>query len=447
MRRSLLAFITLLLVSSIAYPALASPQPEPVCGACGGGFELAIERQDVEATVVESTAVVRVHEDGSATWSIRNRLANESTAETLRNRPDALLAALEYANRRSVVEGPFENASARVENRTVVLSFEDRYATTEMPGGVHVLDYVHSGGAENWHVLTADRLTVIGPSGTEVTNDPAGATVSGRKAAWDGNGSAAMWDAPRVQQDTYVVFAEPGATATVLTPVAIALATLPTVVDVLTAFHLPVTVLFGLMFAGVGVGTKSLAHRVEGRQRGVAGLVGLGIVAAAAVVVSSRGWFWWAAGFTTVSAAMGGIALARGRRVSPGQLVAAGVLALAATGLVAAFAGSVASLADTLRSLPLVLAPAFGGALAAGNRGRAALVWILGLASFFLAVLAAISPTQQPFGAVIFLLAIYAVAVALATFPLALLGAATEPGEPSGKRERGTTGPGYSEAH
>lgn len=434
MRRSLLALTTLLLVSSIALPAFASPQPEPVCGACGGGFELAIEREDVDATVVESTAVVRVHDDGSATWTVRNRLANQSTADTLRNRSDALLTALEYANRRSTVEGPFTNASARVEDRTVVLTFEDRYATTEIPGGVHVVDYFHSGGADSWYVLTADRFTIVGPEGTDVTNDPADATVEGRNATWNGNASVSMWEAPMVDEDTYVAFAEPGAAATALTTVALALATLPTVVDVLTAFHLPATVLFGLVFAGVGAGSRSVARRADGYERVAGAVVSLGIVGPAVVVLSSDGWFWWAAGFAAVSVAMGGVALARGSRVSPSQLLGAGALALTGTALVAALAGSGESLPDTMRSLPLVVAPALGAALATGNRRCVALTWTFGLATFFLAVLWAIPPTERPFGAVVFLLTGYAVTVGVFSLPMVVLGAATETGGSSDTR-------------
>lgn len=434
MRRSLLALTTLLLVSSVALPALASPQPEPVCGPCGGGFELAIDRHDVDATVVESTAEVRVHDDGSATWTVRNRLANQSTADELRNRSDALLSALEYANRRSVVEGPFTNAAARVENRTVVLSFEDRYATTEMPGGVHVVDYSHSGGADSWYVLTADRFTLVGPEGTEVTNEPAGATVQGRNATWHGNASASMWEAPMVEEDTYVAFAEPSAATTVLTTVALALATLPTVVDVLTAFHLPASVLFGLLFAGVGAVSRSLSRRVDDQRQVAAAVVLLGIVGPAAVLLSGDGWRWMAAGFAAVSVAMGGFALARDGRASSGQLVAVGAVALAGTALLAVVLGSGERLPATLRSIPLVVAPAFGAALATGSRRRVALAWALGLAAFFLAVLAAVPPTQLPFGAVVLLLAGYAVAAALLSLPMVMLGATTESGAVDGNR-------------
>lgn len=426
MRRSLLALTTLLLVSSIALPAFASPQPEPVCGACGGSFELAIEREDVDATVVQSTAVVRVHDDGSATWTVRNRLANESIADTLRNRSDALLTATRYANRRSVIEGPFTNTSARVENRTVVLTFEDRYATTEMPGGVHVLDYFHSGGFDSWYVLTANRFTIIGPVGTEVTNDPAGATVSGRNATWHGNASAPLWEAPRVEQDTYVAFAEPDAAATVLTTVAIALGTLPTVVDVLSTFHLPATILFGILLAGVTAISRPLASRFE-RPQLLAGVIGLaGVVAPLAFFLTGLGRTWMAVGFAAVSFAMGGLTLVRGHRVRPRELVGGGALALAGVALAVSLGASLWQLPESLRSLPLVVAPALGAAVAAGNRRRIALAWALALGAFFVVELVAISPTQRPFGAVVFLLAAYAVAAAALSLPFVLLGAAAE---------------------
>ncbi|MEF8801905.1 MAG: hypothetical protein V5A38_06180 [Halolamina sp.] len=203
MRRSLLALCTLLLVSSIALPAIASPQPQPVCGPCGTGFENAADREDIELTVIESTATVQIHDDGSATWRVTNTLQNESSAASLRTHSKTLDTIVTYAIRRSSVDGPTENRSARVEGETVVLTFEDRDATTEVPGGVHVVDYLHSGGADSWSVLTADRFTVTGPEGTTVTTDPPGATVTGRNATWHGNGTAKMWDVRRLELDGY----------------------------------------------------------------------------------------------------------------------------------------------------------------------------------------------------------------------------------------------------
>jgi hypothetical protein len=48
-------------------PAAASPQPTPLCPACGGQFERAAEERGIPVDVNASRTLVQVHENGSAT--------------------------------------------------------------------------------------------------------------------------------------------------------------------------------------------------------------------------------------------------------------------------------------------------------------------------------------------------------------------------------------------
>ena len=432
MRRSALALVALLVLSSIALPALASPQPTPVCGPCGGGFEEAAAYHQFDVAVVHSTATVRVHRDGSATWRVENRLANESTARTLRERPDLLQQITERAITTSTLEGPTENLSARVENRTVVLTFEDPHATTRMPGGVHVVDYLHSRGYDSWYVLTADRLSVVGPEGTAVTNDPHGAEVRGRNATWHGNGSAPVWDAPTVTEDAYVTFAEPGPTAPAATTLATTLATLPIVVAVLGSYHLPALLLFGVVLLGVAVAVRRLCPRFTPALPAQA-LVGVGVIgllwSLAGMGLAGR----VAMGFAGVALATGGLSLARDD-VSPTTLGVAGLvgLVLGAVAVAVTLPGNYPSsrvwtlAGRTALLLPLVVAPALGAALRADRLRATAIPGLLALAAFLLGELVFLWPTERPFGAVILLLGGYALAAAALSAPFLLLGATRE---------------------
>ncbi len=64
---------------------MASPPPQAVCEPCGSGFSEAAmwygERNglanETETDVEHSTATVRVYENETAIWTVRNRLTSE----------------------------------------------------------------------------------------------------------------------------------------------------------------------------------------------------------------------------------------------------------------------------------------------------------------------------------------------------------------------------------
>ncbi len=87
---SLLALLSVL-VSFAATPAASAPLPEPFCGPCGGSFTEEAQRygetngvENVTFGIEHSTATIRVHDNGTATWTVKNRLASEETARYFR---------------------------------------------------------------------------------------------------------------------------------------------------------------------------------------------------------------------------------------------------------------------------------------------------------------------------------------------------------------------------
>lgn len=431
MRRSALALCALLLIGSFTLPAVASPQPTPVCGPCGGGFEEAAADREHTVDVVHSTATVQIHRDSSATWTVRNRLKNESQAAQLRDQDIVLQAIANRAIALSTWSGPTENVSSRVENRTVVITFEDTDATTRMPGGVHVVDYFHQHGYDTWPVLTADRLSVVGPEETVVTNDPEAADVSGRNATWYGNGSAEVWDAPTVPDDAYVAFAEPGPTAPAATTLAIALATLPIVVSVVGSFHVPALLLFGLALAGsAAVARYTRPHISARRATRAVGLLGVVALGWSFLESNLEGSLLLGSGLLAVAMAV--TTRVSEEEMSAGILSGAGVLGLAAAAVVLVVtiperSGSPLRTASALLLLlPFAVAPVLGRALRVDRLRRTAVAFASVLAAFFVGTLSIVPPLTHPFGVVIVILAGYALAAAALSLPFLLLGASRE---------------------
>lgn len=439
MRRVALPLAFCLLVGTLALPAAASPQPTPVCGPCGAGLTLAADEPDALGglRVAESRAVVRVHDDGTATWRVRSTLANETALRYLRDHPEAVDRLVRDALRYGTVEGPFENVSARLDGETLHATYEDADAGRRTPGGVLLVEYFHSRGYDRWPVLTADRLTVVGPPGTAVTNDPPGARVEGRNATWTGNASASVYDAPRVETDAYVAYAADGPLAGVWTALGIALATAPIVIDVTASMLVPPLVVLGLGLAGMVLLARRLCSRpgVDLRRSATA-VAGLGAVVFLLGLpwpstISIVGTYRILGAAGGVALAMGAVARWRGRATRARDLVAVGCLVLA--GFAATLALTLpdqyvsqaravrVGVREALRLLPVVTLPVLGAAV--GSRRREALAGAGVLAAFLASELVVVWPTQRPFGLVVVFFFAYAVGVAVGGLPLVVLGA------------------------
>ncbi len=175
----------LALVVLVATPTAAAPPPQSACEPCGSGFSEAAtwygERYGVgneTATDVEhSTATVRVYENETAIWTVRNRLTSEQAIRFFRSRPTVLAEIGRDAEGYSGTTF----LSARISgDDTVVLRYRSE-KVSRTRGGVLRFDGFREVGTRRISELGADRLTVLGPSGTTITRGPSWATVRGNE--------------------------------------------------------------------------------------------------------------------------------------------------------------------------------------------------------------------------------------------------------------------------
>lgn len=281
--------LVLLLLAALVTPAAASPQPTPVCGFCGSQFEAATVEHGINATVTESTVVIQVHDNGSAVWTIRNRLS--TGAEAFRENPDRLnRIAKSLLEEHYGLPGDATFVSARMDGDNAVLTYRDADAATRH-AGLLVVEYLHDGGYEPRYHVNADRFTIRGPEGTVVTNDPDSGSVDGRSVTWRGTAGNELYGSTDLAGSPYVVFGSDHSVATqARTTVAVALATLPIVIRGVQSFLLWQTVLFALVLAGVIalLRTRRFNVGIELLAGVVTGLGALGTVVPA--LANGPGW-------------------------------------------------------------------------------------------------------------------------------------------------------------
>jgi hypothetical protein len=168
---------TVVLVPLVAGPATASPRPVAVCEPCDRGFVDAAYTNGVDVRIERSTATVRVHRNGSATWTVENHL-NDSAAAAFREnatlRRSVAAAAVAIHDGRLLATG--------VDGDTVRVRYRTSDAATDAPGGVlRVESFRDDPGRRIYTDLGADRLTLVAPEGMVVERALPGATVSGRE--------------------------------------------------------------------------------------------------------------------------------------------------------------------------------------------------------------------------------------------------------------------------
>ena len=437
--------ITISLLLTAVVPAVASPQPDPVCGTCGSSFEQSAEQQGLAVNVTHSTATVQIHANGSATWIATNRV-NESAATRLSENP----ALLEQIARGAATEGwglpnVYDNGevtfqSASIDGRTVTIQFRDPDAG-ERHLGVLVVDYLHSDGVRGGWILNADQFTLVGPSETVVVNDPRATIndqyisskdlpqVAGGNVTWRGSGTneydVAFYD------DVYLVFGE-AETSSLRVDAAVASATAPIWFDNIQAFVLPALVVYGVLLAGVAVSARwssdtSLdADRVATVVAGI-GLVGIVAAILAEIMHEPSGF----GGLVAIYLVTGALALLRPQifRSARGALTvtSANVLgvgiALLGLGLMDQQFNQVAVtvLRGMIVHLPLAVAPAFGFLVARGDRRSTTFAFIGALASFALAGMVFVPFASRPWGIILIFTVGGALLAALLGVPLAIL--------------------------
>lgn len=268
--------------------ATGSPQPTPVCNFCGTQFEEAASSTNTSVIVAESTAVVQVHDDGTATWTVRNRLADG--ADAFRDEPDTLDRTARALEGRRGLPRQVTAVSARVEGDVVVITATQPDAATSH-AGLLVVEFLHDRGGEPWYVVNADRFEVRAPEGQVVTNTPPAAEVSGASAIWTGNVDEEYYDAPDLEGSPYVVFGpDRGGLTGVRTAAAIGLATLPIALGAIRLFVMLQTLAFGVVLAGVTLGVRSARPTIRLEWLGGA-LITLGVIGTVApAVAQGPGW-------------------------------------------------------------------------------------------------------------------------------------------------------------
>ncbi|MFB6121998.1 MAG: hypothetical protein ABEJ78_00875 [Haloferacaceae archaeon] len=170
-----LSLLVVLLATSAV--ATASPRPTPVCGPCDRPFVSAARSHGVDVEVERSTAHVRVHENGSASWTVENRV-DADAARRFRDDP----ALLDDVATDSLAAREAEAVRASVDGRTVTMRYRTPDFARDAPGNVLLVTaFRDDDGLRVYTGLGADRLTLVAPEGRVVDRALPGASVDGRE--------------------------------------------------------------------------------------------------------------------------------------------------------------------------------------------------------------------------------------------------------------------------
>ena len=150
----------------------AAPPPRPVCAACGEDFAERAAEYGVNLTVTNSTARVTVHENGTATWVVENRLADGAPLERLRTNGTL---------RAEIADARYWDVDVRSTSVTDDGVFTARYRDSDFArdgagGAVLSGAFTHEYGYRNLDGLGADRLVVVAPEGMELAQVVPGGT-------------------------------------------------------------------------------------------------------------------------------------------------------------------------------------------------------------------------------------------------------------------------------
>ncbi|WP_248895276.1 hypothetical protein [Haloplanus halobius] len=164
------------LVSVAAGPTAASPRPISVCAPCDRGFVSAAHGHDVDVRIERSTATMRVHRNGSATWTVENRLDAAAASAFRQNETLRRAVAREAVG---VHDGTL--LSTRMADDTLRMRYRTPDAAARAPGGVLRVEQFRDSSLRTYTDLGADRLTLVAPPGMVVDRGLPGANVSSRR--------------------------------------------------------------------------------------------------------------------------------------------------------------------------------------------------------------------------------------------------------------------------
>jgi hypothetical protein len=217
--------------------------------------------QNLPLEVTSSTASVQIHPNGSATWSVTSRLATDDDPDPNAYPPNATLrnvSALQNNEtlRRIVVREAVDDSrdylepdrpdatlrSMELTDRTLQFTFFEPDVASQPPGGVLLFEEYHTRGLGSGWYVDVNTLELVGPENTTVGNGVRGAfgediaAVDGNRVVLNGDPA----DPPTVaRDDLYVAFTSSGSVPGLRARLAVALATLPTVVSTFVSLHLP----------------------------------------------------------------------------------------------------------------------------------------------------------------------------------------------------------------
>lgn len=160
------------------------PPPEPVCTACAPIYERAAADTGVDIHIAESAAIVRVHENGSATWAVGLVLAGPDADSVSQNESHHERIARDTTGERFAGTGPGQSSpvadlSALTDagESAVYYRYRDEEFARQGVGGTLVsVHFREDLSAANYDFLGVDQLTVAAP-GMEITHAPSSATV------------------------------------------------------------------------------------------------------------------------------------------------------------------------------------------------------------------------------------------------------------------------------
>lgn len=247
-RRLTLLACCLLALAALAAPAVAMPPPEGVCGPCGPGFVDAADEEGVAVTVSHSEAAVDVHANGTATWTVRNRVGDDDAAALAEG------DALDRVAARAVDDA---DPVARLDGGEVVLRYRVDGFATPVAGALRVDHFRQDFAVANYDWLGADRLVLRAPDGYRVAGAPPGATVAG-----DGSRmTVTAYEAP----GTFVTLVPRGPLSGLRGVAAVAATLAPVVAANARRVLLLPTALFGVVVGGAVVALPPLLGRLGGR--------------------------------------------------------------------------------------------------------------------------------------------------------------------------------------
>lgn len=155
-------------------PGTAAPPPRPLCDACGDSFEATAEAHGLPLTVEQSTATVVVDDTGTATWVVRNHLAeSEATARIRAN--ESLRTELADG---AMWDTEFRDATISPDGVMTMRYRDPEFAEPAVGGVLRSGAFTEAYGYRNLDGLGADRLTVEAPDGMRVGWTVPDATVS-----------------------------------------------------------------------------------------------------------------------------------------------------------------------------------------------------------------------------------------------------------------------------